>query len=404
MKVAPARARPFFLPKSQAKLDWAHSVFFHFTALNKPRIDWGRDMDLSFEPLALPALGGTAEVEEVPLGPPTPMTRREKAAIVVRYLLNEGAEIALEDLPEDLQAVLTQQMGAMRLVNKATVKAAIDEFTEELESIGLAFNGGIAGALQALDGKISPHTHSRLRKENGVRVSGNPWKRILSMPAEKLKPIFELESPEVSAVVISKLDVSIAAELLGMLPGPLARSITYSINQTTVVTPEAVDRIGMAIAAQLDAEPPAVFDDGPVKRIGAILNNSSNATREDVLEGLDETDKDFADAIRQAIFTFANIPERVSPRDVPTLLRGLDQDVLKVALKAASATGMDAVPEFIFSNMSGRLADAMREEIDELPEASASDGEDAMATIATAIREMDENGEIFLQKDTPAPE
>ncbi len=359
-------------------------------------------MDLALPTLSLPDLGDFPEPAKINLGPPKAMSRRAKAAIVVRYLLNEGAEIALEELPEDLQAILTHQMGSMRLVDKATVQAAIDEFTSELEAVGLSFPGGIAGALQVLDGKISPHTHSRIRKENGVRVSGNPWQRITSMPAEKLKPIFEEESPEICAVVLSKLDVSVAAELLGLLPGPLARQITYAVSQTAVVTPEAVDRIGMSLAAQLDAEPLEAFSDGPVQRVGAILNNSTSATREDVLTGLDETDREFAAKVRQAIFTFANIPTRVAPRDVPALLRGLDQAVLLTALASAKASGLETVNEFIFANMSARLADGMKEEIAEMAAVKATDGEEAMATIATTIREMEARGELMLLNEEPS--
>lgn len=352
---------------------------------------------MSSTALALPSLGGgSGSHAAIQSGD---MTQRAKAAIVVRCLLNEGAEIALEDLPEDLQAVLTTEMSAMRLVDKGTVEQVIAEFTSELEAVGLSFPGGMAGALAVLDGKISPHTANRLRKEYGVRVSGNPWQRITSLTADKLKPVFEEESLEICAVVLSKLDVSVAAELLGMLPGPLARQITYAVSQTTVVTPEAVDRIGMSLAAQLDAEPAAAFDDGPVQRIGAILNNSSTATREDLLTGLDETDRDFASEVRKAIFTFDNIPTRIAPRDVPAMLRGLEQPTLVRALAAASQAGKDAVGEFIFGNMSARMADQMREEIQELGDVKASDGEEAMSEIATAIRDMETRGEILLLQE-----
>src|SRR6056297_1898222 len=111
---------------------------------------------MSFEPMALPSLGGGGgSTPPVPSRPvrAAKLDRRAKAAIVVRYLLNEGAEIALEQLPEDLQEILTHQMGAMRLVDRATVDQVIEEFTAELEAVGLSFPGSMAGALEALDGK-----------------------------------------------------------------------------------------------------------------------------------------------------------------------------------------------------------------------------------------------------------
>lgn len=344
-------------------------------------------------PAALPAPSGGAL--SVP-GGSGQLSRRAKAAIVVRYLINEGAEIALEDLPDDLQAVLTHQMGAMRLVDKSTVERVIEEFTAELEAVGLSFTGGIAGALDMLDGKISPHTAKRLRKEAGVRQAGDPWVRIKSMDPEKLKPIFEEESLEVCAVVLSKLSVNTAAKLLSLLPGPLARQITYAVSQTSGVTPEAVDRIGLSLASQFEAEPILAFDEGPVERVGAILNNSTSATRDDVLEGLDETDKPFADEVRKAIFTFANIPVRIATRDLPTVMRKVDPAQLTTALASAQQQGMEDVTEFIFANISARLADQMKEEIEELGEVKPADGEEAMSAVVVTIREMEAAGELLL--------
>ena len=62
----------------------------------------------------------------------------------------------------------------------------------------------------------------------------------------------QAESTEVAAVMLSKLDTAKAAQLLGHLPGPIARRITYAISKTANVTPEAVERIGWSMAAQLD--------------------------------------------------------------------------------------------------------------------------------------------------------
>lgn len=176
---------------------------------------------------------------------PAILSKSAKAAIVVRLLINEGADIPLEELPPELQAQLTQQMGSMRVVDRVTLAAVIEEFTEAVESIGLSFPGGIAGALDALDGQIGQETAARLRKEAGVRASGDPWERLRAMEPEDLKKIIEQESTEVAAVLLSKLDVSVAAGLLGRLSGPEARRITYAVSLTSDVTPDAVDRIGL---------------------------------------------------------------------------------------------------------------------------------------------------------------
>ena len=341
-------------------------------------------------------LGSIAPVPAVGSGMPMNLSRSAKAAIVVRLLVNEGADIPLEELPEELQAKLTHQMGSMRTVDRSTLSSVVEEFTQQVESIGLSFKGGIAGAIEALDGKISKQTADRLRKEAGVRKYGDPWARLRQLGTEKLLPVLETESTEVAAVLLSKLDVKRAAELLGQLPGPEARRITYAVSQTSAVTPEAVDRIGLSLAAQLDAEPISAFDSGPVERVGAILNSTTTTTRDDVLEGLDETDAGFAELVRRAIFTFANIPQRIAARDIPRVVRGLDQEVLLTALAGAEDAGMKPSADFILENMSGRMADQLREEMQDRGKVKATEMEEAATQIVQVIRDMEASGDLLL--------
>lgn len=344
--------------------------------------------------LPMPSLAPLPSTEEG--GAPLDLCPAAKAAIVVRLLLNEGADLPLEELPDDLQERLTRQMSKMRVVDRATMEQVVQEFVSEVESVGVHFPPGIAGALGLLDGTISKHTAARLRQEAGVRQYGDPWKRLAELGVEKLVPIFEAESVEIAAVALSKLPVGFAAELLGKLPGPRARQITYAVSLTSAVTPEAVDRIGLSLASQLDAQPSSAFASGPVERVGAILNSSTNLTRTDVLTGLDETDQGFANAVRKAIFTFGHIPKRIAPRDLPRVVKEVDQARLVLALAGAPAAGMEASRDFILENMSNRMADQLREEIEELGKVRGSDAEEAMSEVVEVIRGMEQSGDLLL--------
>lgn len=337
------------------------------------------------------------------LSPPTAnptkghLSRRQKAAIIVRFLLNEGADISLSDLPDDMQALLTTQMGSMRYVDRSTLADVVAEFAQELEAMGLTFPRGVAGALSALDGKISPQTASRLRKEAGVRQFGDPWEQVRNAEIDALLDILASESTEVAAVLLSKLDVMRAADLMGRLPGQTARSIALAMSRTASVTPDAVDRIGLSLAAQLHNVPETAFDEGPSQRVGAILNYSPAVTRDDVLSGLDEDDQGFASLVRKAIFTFVNIPDRLAPLDVPKVTRDVDQKSLVMALGAALADpATQAAAEFVLSNMSKRMSEALREEVSDAGTIKPKDGEAAMTLVINSIRTLEANGEIEL--------
>jgi flagellar motor switch protein FliG len=331
-------------------------------------------------------------------GPSAHLSRAQKAAIIVRFLLNEGTDVPLTDLPENLQARLTTQMGSMRYVDRGTLADVVAEFAQELEGMGLTFPRGVAGALSALDGRISPQTAMRLRKEAGVRQYGDPWTLVKTAEPGALLPILEGESAEVAAVVLSKLDVARAADLLGRLPGRMARRITHAISQTGSVSPEAVDRIGLALAAQLHDVPESAFAEDAVERVGAILNSSTSFTRDDVLEGLEETDQDFAALVRRAIFTFEHVPDRINPTDIPRITREVDQPVLVRALAGALAGDLAPAADFILDNMGERMADALREEITEAGQVRTRDAEAAMTEVINAIRRLEAAEEITLRE------
>ncbi len=337
--------------------------------------------------------------QPAPAGPRV-LTPREKAAVIVRFLLAEGAEIPLSRLPDHLQASLTEQMSHMRLVDRQTLAQVVEDFLGELEQVGLAFPGGIEAALSVMGGHISANAASRLRRLAGASAKADPWDRLTALPAERLLPVLEEESTEIAAVMLSKLPVAKSAELLGKLPGDRARRVAYAVSLTGNVDPETVRRIGLSLASQLDALPPKAFETGPVERVGAILNVSPAQTREEVLRGLEAQDAGFAEQVRKAIFTFVHLPTRLSPRDVPKVIRILEQPVLITALAAAqSDSGTAAAAEFLLSNMSQRMAQGLREEMTARGKVKEKDAEEAMTAVITAIRQLEGAGELLLIRD-----
>jgi flagellar motor switch protein FliG len=322
---------------------------------------------------------------------------KQKAAVIVRYLLTEGTKIPLSALPEHMQAALAEQMGQMRLIDRDTLDDVVSEFLAELESVGLAFPGGIEGALSMMDGHISQNAASRLRRMASASSKVDPWERITALPPERLLPILSDEAVEVGAVMLSKLPVAKAADLLGRLPGDRARRVAYAVSMTGNVDPETVRRIGAALLAELDNQPPKAFDTGPVERVGAILNVSPALTREDVLQGLEAEDAGFAAEVRRAIFTFIHIPSRLSPRDAPKITRLVEQAQLVTAFAGAQGKpGLEDAAEFLLANISQRLAQGLREEMAARGKVKEKDAEEAMTAIITAIRTLEASGEITL--------
>ncbi len=325
--------------------------------------------------------------------------RRSKAAMIVQMLLADGQRIGLSKLPETAQLDLSRELSRLRLIDKTTLNLVALEFAALLDTVALVPSGGVEGTLAALSDQISPATAARLREETAHTRGADPWAQVLALAPADLVPLMTTESIEVCAIALSKLPVAKAAELLSLLPGDRARRITYAISQTSGVAPDAVARIGAALATEYGTPRATAFAQAPFQRVGAILNSSPAATRDDVLAGLGDTDPAFADKVRKSIFTFLDIPARLAAGDVPKVVRAVEGAVLVTALAAAKGDGgaTAEVADFILSNMSKRMAEQLTEEIGEKGRVRKSEGETAQTALISAIREQAETGEITLR-------
>lgn len=323
------------------------------------------------------------------------LTPRQKAAVIVRLLLAEGGEIRLDALPESAQAALAEEMSQMGMIDRTTRDAVISEFCDSLEEVGIAFPEGLDNTLDILGSLLSQDTTDRLRRRAAMTGRSDPWERIAAMSVGHIRDLAMSEALEVVAVMFSKLPVPKAAEVFGLLPPVRARQIAYAMSLTGNIEAAALRRIGMALMQAADTLSRPAIDGAPVEKVGAILNFSPANTRDEVLTGLDEDDRDFADNVRKAIFTWAIIPKRIDPRDVPRICREVDQTVLVKAMTGSKGEDEKTV-EFILTSLSSRLADSLREEMQSLGKVSAKDAEDAMAEVVGAIRRMEGSGDLFL--------
>ncbi len=344
-------------------------------------------------------LGSTVPARPVPASLARPLSRRQKAAVIVRLLLDGGAALPLDRLPEEHQADLTRAMGELRAIDRTTLRAVVEEFVSELEAVGLTFPGGLEGALGVLEGHISAATASRLRRQAGLAARSDPWTKLAALAPERLCAMLLAEGPEVGAVLLSKLPVALAANLLGQLPGDRARRLARAFADTGRIAPETVARIGHALLAEVEAERPAAFAAAPVDRVGAILNSTPAALRDAVLTGLETEDPAFAAEVRRKIFTFADIAKRLEPTDVPRVVRECDPQALVTALAYGLPAGGDlaASAEHLLGNLSQRMAGQLRDQVADRGTVAEKEGDAALAAVVAAVRRLEERGELVLK-------
>ncbi|MFW5655933.1 MAG: FliG C-terminal domain-containing protein [Roseicyclus sp.] len=330
---------------------------------------------------------------------PRQLTRRQKAAIVVRLLLSHGVSPGVNRLPPNYQSILARSMQGLGQIERDTLREIVTEFTDQLDRLGLIMPRGMHETLEILDPYISDMARDGLASEADIGDGTDPWLHLAAMEPHRLRPVLDVESAEVCAILLSKLSVSKAAKLLADLPPERAELIAHAVALTHTVSIETILRIGEHLHAQIVAEPRAAFDATAVERMGALLNEAGREAREAVLAGLETRDPDFARAVRRSIFTFEHIPKRVSATDVPRITTAVDGETLITAL-AAGLEQAPATVEFLLDNMSKRMADQFREEAQARGTPPAEEAEAAMAAVITEIRNLEEQGTLRLMKLT----
>ena len=319
----------------------------------------------------------------------------QKAAVIVRLLLTQGLSPAIDRLSPTQQERLTQSMANLGHINRDTLGAVVREFAEALDNMALTFPSALSDAVALLEPHLSAKAQEALSEKAALHDGTDPWTQLAAMEAETLRPILSRESAEICAILLSKIGVAKAAQLLAALPEDRAPAVAHAVSLTATISPQTIETIGETLLNQIRSTPRSAFKASAVDRVGAILNSATGVTRDAVLEGIIARDALFGEEVRRAIFTFDHIPNRIDPKDVPKIIREVESDSLVTALAAGLETAPLSV-EFLLENMSKRMAEQLREEAEGRGTPRIEEGEAAQARIVTAIRDLESAGELLL--------
>jgi flagellar motor switch protein FliG len=130
---------------------------------------------------------------------------------------------------------------------------------------------------------------------------------------------------------------------------------------------------------------------GGVKIAAGILNFIDSTSEATITQAITEHDAELAQEIQSKMFVFDNLLA-VDDRGMQAILREVQSEQLITALKGADT----AIQEKIFSNMSSRAAEMMREDLEAKGPVRVKDVEEAQKEILSAAKRLADSGEITL--------
>src|SRR5690606_139669 len=130
---------------------------------------------------------------------------------------------------------------------------------------------------------------------------------------------------------------------------------------------------------------------GGLEAVANVLNLMTGSVEKELLEHLAWQDQALCEQIKNLMFVFEDII-KLDDRSLQRVLRDVQTKELALALKAAS----EPLKERIFSMLSSRAADALREEMEFLGPVRLRDVEQAQAAVVKLVRALEEAGEVVI--------
>lgn len=200
------------------------------------------------------------------------------------------------------------------------------------------------------------------------------------------------EHPQTIALILAHLSPEQVSEAIMELPEELRTEVVYRIATLGKISPQTLQQIEKVVddLAGFSINQTMGQLGGP-KSVAGILNRVNITMNKEIIAAIQEKDEDVGLEIKRLMFLFDDIIH-LQDRDIQRILKEVDRKDLGLALKVAE----DRVQEKVFSNMSERASDLLKEELQFMGPVKLKEVESAQARIVDQIKILEEQEEITI--------
>lgn len=320
----------------------------------------------------------------------TQYSNRQRAAIVV-MTLGEQAKPLLDAMGTPEVQLIAEEITRLGKIEDAERDLVVTEFLNKLAVKSTASVGGLERAAEMLDLRFGENEGSRVLKRLEWK-SGAAINSIARKDPDEFAAVLERENPQTGAFLVTQLEVDLVPVIMEKLEAKRRQNLLVRVAKMREISPD----VALLVYSAFD-KPEVVEEEvealGGEQAAASLLNFLDMESQKDVLDGLAESDNEMAMRVKKLMFVFRDLL-LLDDRSMQSVLKMLDQKDLIVALTEADAV----IAEKFFTNMSSRAADAIKEEMGFLGKVPKQDIEDARQRVIDQVRELEEKGEIVIDR------
>jgi len=322
------------------------------------------------------------------------LSGREKAAMLLITLGPDLSSQIFRHLKDEEIEQLTLEIANIRTVSPGEKERVLKEFYQICLAQDYITEGGIGYAKDILEKALGTERTMDIINKLTVSLQVRPFDFVRKADPTQVLNFIQNEHPQTIALILAYLKPAQAAGVLSALSQDKQADVARRIAQMDRTSPEVIKEVERVLEKKLSS---LVTEDytaaGGIQAIVDVLNSVDRGTERYIMDTLEIEDTNLAEEIRKRMFVFEDILQ-LDNRAVQRFMREVDNSELAIALKGSS----EDVQSLIFANMSKRLAEQIREDLDFMGPVRLKDVEEAQQKIVNIIRKLEDAGEIIISR------
>lgn len=322
------------------------------------------------------------------------LSGRQKAAILLISLGPEVSAQVFKHLREEEIEQLTLEIANVRKVDISEKESVLTEFHQICVAQEYISQGGINYAKEILEKALGQQKAFDIINRLTAHLQVRPFDFARKADPAQILNFIQNEHPQTIALVLSYLEPEQSAIILSALPQESQAEVARRIALMESTSPDVISQVESVLEQKLSS---TVVQDytqaGGIEAVVNMLNNVDRSTERIILDTLEIQDPELAEEIKKRMFVFEDIVV-LDDRSIQRVIREVENADLMLALKVAN----EEVRNVVFRNMSKRMVDTFKDEMEFMGPVRLRDVEEAQSRIVGIIRRLEEAGEIIIAR------
>jgi flagellar motor switch protein FliG len=323
-----------------------------------------------------------------------PLTGPQKAAAVIVSLGADKASRIYKYMDSEDVETLTLEVAKLGYLDSHQTEEVLGDFYELCLTNKAITEGGLEYARTVLEKAFGEQTANQLLEKVEKSMKNRQFAFLDKADAKSLFSALQYERPQTISLVLSYVSPAKSANVVEQLDPAKQVKVVENMAKMESPSPTAMKIIetemGRRFSTIISSKHVKV---GGIDFVASLMNNIDRTSEKSIFDGLSVYNQELAEEIRKRMFVFEDLVN-MDDRSVQRFLRDCDPKDIVLSLKATT----EDVANKLLSNMSTRMAQNIKDDLEITTNVRMKDVEEAQQRIVDVIRKLEEQNEIIIIK------